>query len=207
MNKEMPFELPKASEKLSYKFIMDTLRDRNVAEANHQIEGADVEAAPSAPETAPTEATVSAEPEEEMICGTSAPGEIEAPPLETQPLARLSLPADKKYFRIGEVSELIGVEPYVLRYWETEFKLLKPSKSGSGHRVYSRKDVETLHQIRHLLHVEKFSIKGAKRKLLENRREPNAVPALQTDHRAEYRQWLKTVQQDLKDLLQAAKSF
>ena len=49
---------------------------------------------------------------------------------------------DKLYFKIGEVSELLGVEPYVLRYWETEFPALSPKKSGTGHRLYRRKDVE-----------------------------------------------------------------
>ena len=49
---------------------------------------------------------------------------------------------DKLYFKIGEVSELLGVEPYVLRYWESEFPVLSPKKSGTGHRLYRRKDVE-----------------------------------------------------------------
>ncbi|NBX92848.1 MAG: MerR family transcriptional regulator [Proteobacteria bacterium] len=81
------------------------------------------------------------------------------------------LPEGKKYFRIGEVASLLKVEPYVLRYWETEFKTIKPVKAGSGHRVYSRKDVETLQVIKHLLYNEKFSIKGAKKRLLEKKKE------------------------------------
>jgi DNA-binding transcriptional MerR regulator len=74
------------------------------------------------------------------------------------------LPA-KLYFRIGEVAELIGVEPHVLRYWEREFRTIRPTKSRRGQRVYSRRDVETLARIRALLYDEGFTIAGAKRKL------------------------------------------
>lgn len=69
---------------------------------------------------------------------------------------------DKLYFKIGEVSELLGVEPYVLRYWETEFTVLSPKKSGTGHRLYRRKDVELLLRIKHLLYEKKFTIEGAR---------------------------------------------
>jgi DNA-binding transcriptional MerR regulator len=69
---------------------------------------------------------------------------------------------DKLYFKIGEVSELLGVEPYVLRYWETEFAVLSPKKSGAGHRLYRRKDVELLLRIKHLLYEKKFTIEGAR---------------------------------------------
>src|ERR1700744_1567748 len=72
---------------------------------------------------------------------------------------------DKLYFRIGEVSELLGVEPYVLRYWETEFNALSPKKSGTGHRLYRRKDVELLLRIKHLLYEKKFTIEGARQTL------------------------------------------
>jgi DNA-binding transcriptional MerR regulator len=72
---------------------------------------------------------------------------------------------DKLYFRIGEVAELIGVEPHVLRYWEREFRTIRPTKSRRGQRVYSRRDVETLARIRALLYDEGFTIAGAKRKL------------------------------------------
>src|SRR5471030_84705 len=68
---------------------------------------------------------------------------------------------DKLYFKIGEVSELLGVEPYVLRYWETEFAVLSPKKSGTGHRLYRRKDVELLLRIKHLLYEKRFTIEGA----------------------------------------------
>ena len=72
---------------------------------------------------------------------------------------------DKLYFKIGEVSELLGVEPYVLRYWETEFPVLAPKKSGTGHRLYRRKDVELLLRIKHLLYEKRFTIEGARQTL------------------------------------------
>src|ERR1041384_40267 len=70
---------------------------------------------------------------------------------------------DKLYFKIGEVSELLGVEPYVLRYWETEFPVLAPKKSGTGHRLYRRKDVEFLLGTKHLWREKRFTIGGARK--------------------------------------------
>jgi len=72
---------------------------------------------------------------------------------------------NKLYFRIGEVSKLIGVEPYVLRYWESEFPDIKPSKSKSGQRLYKRKDVELLLKIKELLYEERYTINGARKRL------------------------------------------
>ena len=72
---------------------------------------------------------------------------------------------DKLYFKIGEVARLVGVKPYVLRYWETEFSILRPGKTRSKHRLYRRKDVETLLEIRRLLYAERYTIEGAKRRL------------------------------------------
>lgn len=72
---------------------------------------------------------------------------------------------DKLYFRIGEVAGLLAVEPYVLRYWETEFPSLSPKKSGTGHRLYRRKDVELLLKIKHLLYDKRYTIEGARQSL------------------------------------------
>jgi DNA-binding transcriptional MerR regulator len=69
---------------------------------------------------------------------------------------------DKLFFRIGEVSAMLGLESYVLRYWETEFPSLSPKKSGTGHRLYRRKDVELLLRIKHLLYEKRFTIDGAR---------------------------------------------
>ncbi len=80
---------------------------------------------------------------------------------------------DKLYFRIGDVARLAGIKPYVLRFWETEFSGLGPKKSGTGHRLYRRKDVELVLEIKRLLYQERFTIEGA-RKFLESR--PKAEP-------------------------------
>jgi len=77
---------------------------------------------------------------------------------------------EKLFFRIGEVCELIRVQPHVLRYWETEFPMLAPQKNRAGQRVYRRKDVEMVMRIRDLLYEEKFTIAGAKKKLMEESR-------------------------------------
>ena len=75
---------------------------------------------------------------------------------------------DKLYFRIGEVSRLAGIKPYVLRFWETEFSSLGPKKSGKGHRLYRRKDVELVLEIKRLLYDKRYTIEGA-RKYLDTR--------------------------------------
>lgn len=72
---------------------------------------------------------------------------------------------DKLFFRIGEVSKLLGVEPYVLRFWESEFPGLSPKKTDTGHRLFRRKDVELLFEIKHLLYEKRFTIEGARQKL------------------------------------------
>jgi DNA-binding transcriptional MerR regulator len=77
---------------------------------------------------------------------------------------------EKLFFRIGEVCELIKVQPHVLRYWETEFPMLAPQKNRAGQRVYRRKDVEMVMRIRDLLYGEKFTIAGARKKLMEEMR-------------------------------------
>jgi len=72
---------------------------------------------------------------------------------------------DKAYFRIGEVAEIVGVKPYVVRYWETEFKQLRPDKSRTNQRVYSRADVQLLLTIKTLLYTDGFTIDGARKQL------------------------------------------
>ena len=90
---------------------------------------------------------------------------------------------DKLYFRIGEVGNLLSLEPYVLRYWETEFPSLAPKKSSSGHRLYRRKDVELLLKIKHLLYEKRYTIDGARQYLqAENKlTSPELTKAEQTD--------------------------
>jgi len=75
---------------------------------------------------------------------------------------------DKLYFRIGEVARLAGIKPYVLRFWETEFSALDPKKSGTGHRLYRRKEVQLVLEIKRLLYEKRYTIEGA-RKFLDSR--------------------------------------
>jgi DNA-binding transcriptional MerR regulator len=94
------------------------------------------------------------------------------------PLAPQEIP-DKLYFRIGEVARLAGIKPYVLRFWETEFPSLGPKKSGTGHRLYRRKEVEMALEIKRLLYEKRFTIEGA-RKFLETRGKTEPARAAKT---------------------------
>lgn len=84
---------------------------------------------------------------------------------------------DKEYFRIGEVAEIAQVEPYVLRFWETEFGKLRPAKTRSSQRVYSRRDVSLVLRIRDLLYDEGYTISGARRRLRLGEPASAVVPA------------------------------
>ena len=133
---------------------------------------------------------------------------------------------EKLFFRIGEVCELIKVQPHVLRYWETEFPMLAPQKNRAGQRVYRRKDVEMVLRIRDLLYEEKFTIAGAKKKLLDEMRGgssrarinealatdpndsgesqlvlPTASPQEQKPVSPQTRRMLRMLKSDLEDLL------
>lgn len=88
----------------------------------------------------------------------------------------LEIGSDKLYFKIGEVGEIVGVAPHVLRYWETEFRAIKPQKSRSQQRVYRRRDVETLLKIKHLLYDQKFTIAGARQQLSADRAAVETAP-------------------------------
>ena len=90
---------------------------------------------------------------------------------------------DKLYFRIGEVSDLVGVEPYVLRYWETEFPSVGPKKSGTGHRMYRRKEVELLLKIKYLLYDKKYTIEGARQYLSGESKMAKRKPAPKAEQR------------------------
>jgi DNA-binding transcriptional MerR regulator len=98
-------------------------------------------------------------------------------------MSPLEIP-DKLYFKIGEVAEIAGVEPYVLRYWESEFKEVSPVKSRSNQRLYRRKDIEIVLRIKELLYKEGFTIEGARKQIREspkgekeaNRREQMPLP-------------------------------
>jgi DNA-binding transcriptional MerR regulator len=82
-----------------------------------------------------------------------------------QPMSMQPRELVKLYYRIGEVAEIVGVQPHVLRYWETEFRSIRPQKSTKGQRVYSRRDVEKLLRVKDLLRNQGFTIAGARKKL------------------------------------------
>jgi DNA-binding transcriptional MerR regulator len=83
---------------------------------------------------------------------------------------------DKLYFRIGEVAKLAGVKPYVLRYWESEFPVIEPKKSGTNHRLYRRKDVEMILEIKRLLYDKRYTIEGARKFLAAGKTRGAAKP-------------------------------
>jgi len=105
---------------------------------------------------------------------------------------------DRPYFKIGEAARLCAVKPYVLRYWETEFRSIKPHKTRSQQRLYRRKDLELLLKIRHLLYDERFTIEGARARLRElGDDEPAAaLPVPEID-----RELAKKLKQGLLDLI------
>lgn len=113
---------------------------------------------------------------------------------------------DKLYFRIGEVSTLLGVEPYVLRYWETEFPSLAPKKSGTGHRLYRRKDVELLLKIKHLLYEKRFTIEGARQSLQSEGGKGHAKRSANRSQQELFSQDpLPEIRKELADILQLLK--
>ena len=110
---------------------------------------------------------------------------------------------DKLYFKIGEVARIVGVKPYVLRYWETEFAIIRPGKTRSRHRLYRRRDVEALLEIKRLLHQERYTIEGAKKHL----KGPSKAGATETRPQLHlplgertYRNALVRIRQDLQAL-------
>jgi DNA-binding transcriptional MerR regulator len=83
-----------------------------------------------------------------------------------KPVPQRSIP-EKLFYKIGEVARIVGVEPYILRYWESEFNFLKPRKNKSGQRVYVRGDLDLILQIKRMLYEERYTISGVKKKFLE----------------------------------------
>jgi DNA-binding transcriptional MerR regulator len=105
---------------------------------------------------------------------------------------------DKFYFKIGEVSSLLGVKPYVVRFWETEFDLA-PAKNRSRHRVYKKHEVETLLEIRRLLYDERFTIEGAQKKLKERMKNKSKQLGLNLEEKKQ-RAVLQKVKKDLEKI-------
>jgi DNA-binding transcriptional MerR regulator len=106
----------------------------------------------------------------------------------------MKIPDNKRYFRIGEVSRIIGVEPYVLRYWESEFAQIRPSRADSKQRTYQRKDLEIIVEIKRLLYEEKMTIEGAKQRLAAMKRAGN--------EQADPRDFIRDIKRELQDIVE-----
>ena len=106
---------------------------------------------------------------------------------------------DKLYYKIGEVSEITGVEPYVLRYWESEFRIVNPTRTNSKQRLYRKKDLELILEIKKLLYEERFTIAGAKKKLQRSKVWKDQQMKLELPEK-KYREALLKVKKELEDL-------
>lgn len=114
-----------------------------------------------------------------------------------------SVTPDEKLYKIGEVCKLADVQPYVLRYWETEFPQLAPNKSGGGQRLYTRAEIDTILRIKELLYREGFTIAGAKKKLETEQTDP--VPVAPVEAKAPSASALADVKQELREILRMLK--
>ena len=106
---------------------------------------------------------------------------------------------DKLFFKIGEVADLVGIEQHVLRYWEEEIESLKPKNNKSGQRLYQKKDLELIFEIKQLLYAEKFTLAGARKKLKQNKKKE-----VQLDiafDRGDFIGWKEEMKQDLESIL------
>ena len=107
-----------------------------------------------------------------------------------------------RLYKIGEVCKLADVQPYVLRYWETEFPALAPNKSGGGQRLYSQREIDTILRIKQLLYAEGFTIAGAKKKLEEGGGEvPVPHAAAPQEPKKDLTKALSAVRKELKAIL------
>ncbi len=77
---------------------------------------------------------------------------------------------DKLFFSIGKASEVTGIKPYILRYWQSEFNLLRPEKDANGQRIYKKKDIEIIFRLKRMLYEDGYTITGAKKKLKEEKK-------------------------------------
>jgi DNA-binding transcriptional MerR regulator len=105
---------------------------------------------------------------------------------------------DKLYFKIGEVSKITRIKPYVLRYWESEFKTIKPSRTKSKQRIYRKNDVEIILEIKRMLYEEKLTIAGARKKLQELKSEGKKQLQFDFDGKKDHRNILKEIKRELK---------
>ncbi len=108
--------------------------------------------------------------------------------------------SEKIYYKIGEVAEVAGVKTSVLRFWESEFSFLKPVKSSSGQRLYSKNEVDLVMQVKHLLYEEKFTIEGVKKRITSKGKLVKTEDLLDKGAALECSEVLKAVRNELKVL-------
>ena len=112
-------------------------------------------------------------------------------------------PGEKRYYRIGEVARITGIKPYVLRYWESEFRWMAPQKSRAKQRLYRQRDIDQILLIKKLLYEQRFTIAGARKKLRElgvGRALEEGSLSVETEHRARYRK-IREELQEIRALL------
>jgi DNA-binding transcriptional MerR regulator len=107
----------------------------------------------------------------------------------------------QEFFSIGEVCELTGLKPHVLRYWESQFRFLSPAKNRSGNRVYKAREVEFIQLVKHLLYTEKYTIEGARQRIDQARRSGEVKGAARSAHAAEVLQDVRAGLTDVLDIL------
>ena len=133
----------------------------------------------------------------EVVTAATRPCDNDTPIINTMTHAT----EEKRLYKIGEVCRLADVQPYVLRYWETEFKSVKPQKTRSQQRLYRRRDVELLLKIRHLLYDKRFTIEGARSRLWELGHDEGPVPVPKPAGSDVSSETLRKIKQGLADLI------
>ena len=114
--------------------------------------------------------------------------------------------AKKEYYSIGDVCDLTGLKPHVLRYWETQFELLHPTKNRAGNRVYRPKEIELILLVKHLLYERKFTIDGARQRLLDMRKGGEIAEGRRDAASRDFLSGLKQELQQVKEVLAAPPS-
>jgi DNA-binding transcriptional MerR regulator len=118
--------------------------------------------------------------------------------------------SERLYYRIGEVSRITGLKPHILRYWESEFRVIRPYKAGSLQRLYRKKDLDLILKIKKLLYEEGFTIAGAKRKIREIEREEGRrlrLRLVEKGHSGEERELLSAIREELKGIREMLEEF
>jgi DNA-binding transcriptional MerR regulator len=109
----------------------------------------------------------------------------------------MTLIPEKLFFKIGEVAKITGIKPYILRYWESEFPIIRPEKNRVGQRVYQKKDLERILEIKRLLYDERYTIAGAKKKILDDSKKTARQMTLNIDQEQLYKRLIYNLKNDL----------